>query len=56
VTLGHARLLKKIHRILPLAKEEPVGGASDGDPQEVMELPKVRHGELRVKAIDDATE
>jgi hypothetical protein len=56
VTLGHARLLKKIHRVLPLAKEEPVGGASHGDPQEVMELPKVRHGEFRVKAIDDAAE
>jgi hypothetical protein len=56
VTLGHARLLKKIHRVLPLAEEEPVGGASDEDPQEVMELPKVCHGELRVKAIDDAME
>jgi hypothetical protein len=56
VTLGHARLLKKIHCILPLAKEEPIRGASDEDPQEVMELPKVCHGELRVKAIDDAVE
>ena len=56
MTFGHARLLKKIHRVLPLAEEEPVGGASDGDPQEMMELPKVRHGELRVKATDDAAE
>jgi len=56
VTLGHACLLKKIHHVLLLAKEEPVGGASDGDPQEVMELAKVCHGKLRVKSVDDSAE
>jgi hypothetical protein len=30
VTLGHARLLKKVHGVLPLAEEKAVGGASDG--------------------------
>jgi hypothetical protein len=36
VTLGHARLLKKVHGVLPLAEEKAVGGASDGYTQEVM--------------------
>jgi hypothetical protein len=55
VTLGHARLLKKVDSILSLAEEETVGRASDGYPQEVMELPKVCHGELRVKPVDESS-
>jgi hypothetical protein len=55
VTLGHARLLKKVDSILSLAEEETVGGASDGYPQEVMELPKVCHGKLRVKPVDESS-
>jgi len=36
VTLGHACTLEKIQRVLALREEEPVGGARDGDPQEVV--------------------
>jgi len=36
VTLGQACTLEKIQRILALREEEAVGGARDGDPQEVV--------------------
>ena len=54
VTLGHACLLKKVQRVLPLGEEEPVGGTCDEDPEEVVEIAKVRHGELRVQSLGDA--
>ena len=56
VTLGHARPLEAVQRILVLAEEQPVGGARDGDPEEVMQLSKVRHGELGVKTSCDPPE
>jgi len=51
VTLGHACPLKKV---LPLGEEETVGGACDGDPEEVVEVAKISHGELRVQTLGDA--
>jgi len=54
VTLGHASPLKKLDCVLSLGQEQPVGGALDGDVEEVMEIPKICHGELGVEPIDDA--
>ena len=54
MTLGHAYPLKKVQRVLPLGEEEPVGGTCDEDPEEVVEIAKVRHGELRVQTLGDA--
>ena len=54
VTLGHACTLEKIQRVLALGEEEPVGGARDGDPEEVVEVAEVCHGELRVQTLGDA--
>ena len=56
VTLGHAFPLEKIQRVLALAEEQPVGGARDGDPKEVVQLSEVRHGELEVKTSCDSPE
>jgi hypothetical protein len=54
VTLGHASPLKKLDCVLSLGQEQPVGGVLDGDVEEVMEIPKICHGELGVEPIDDA--
>ena len=56
VTLGQASPLEEVQHILALAEEQPVGGARDGDPEEVVQLTKVRHGELGVKTSGDASE
>jgi len=39
---------------VPLGEEEPIGGARDGDPEEVVEVAEVCHGELRVQTLGDA--
>ena len=54
MTLGHAGTLEQVCSILSLGEEEAVGGPRDTDPEEVMELPEICHGELRVKKPDDA--
>jgi hypothetical protein len=54
VTLGHASPLKKLDCILSLGQEQSVRGALDRDVEEVMEIPKICHGELGVEPIDDA--
>jgi hypothetical protein len=54
VTLGHASPLKKLDCVLSLGQEQPVGGVLDGDVEEVMEIPKICHGELGVEPIDEA--
>jgi hypothetical protein len=54
VTLSHASALEKLNGVLSLRQEDPVGGARDGDVEDVMEVPKVCHGELRVKKSDEA--
>jgi len=54
VTLSHASTLKKIHCILSLRQKEAISRTSDRDPEEVMKVPQICHGELRVQALGDA--
>lgn len=56
VTLGHACTLKKVDGVLSLGQEDPGGEALDGDVEEVVEIPKICHGELGVEPVDDALE
>jgi hypothetical protein len=56
VRLGHAGTLEQIHSILSLGEEEAAGSPRDRDPEEVMELPEICHGELRVKKLGDTLE
>jgi hypothetical protein len=56
VTLGHACTLKKLDGVLSLGQEDPSGEALDGDVEEVVEIPKIYHGELGVEPVDDALE
>ena len=54
MALGHADVLKEIHHVLSLRQEEAIRGTGNGDPEEVMKVPKICHGELRVQAVGDA--
>jgi hypothetical protein len=56
VTLSHACTLQKVHSILSLGQKETVGGASDGDAEEVVEVAEVSHGELRIEFGHDVLE
>lgn len=53
MTLGHAGALEQILSVLTLREEEPVRGTPDRDPEEVMEIPKICHGELGVKELGE---
>jgi hypothetical protein len=55
VILNHAGALEQIRSILTLGEEEAVRGMRDRDPEEMMEIPEICHGELGVKKISDAT-
>jgi hypothetical protein len=55
VTLSHASTLEHICSILTLGEEEAVGGTRDRDPEEMMKIPKICHGELGVQKLGDAT-
>jgi hypothetical protein len=55
VTLSHTGALKQICSILSLGEEETVGGTRDTDPEEMMKIPEICHGELGVKGLGDAT-
>jgi hypothetical protein len=55
VTLSHAGALKQICSILTLGEEEAVGGTRDRDPEEMMKISEICHGELGVKELGDAT-
>jgi hypothetical protein len=55
VTLSHAGALKLVDSILSLGEEEAVGGTRDRDPEEMMKVPEICHGELGVKGLGDAT-
>ena len=48
VTLGHASTLKKIHSVLLLRQKEAISRSRDRDPEEVMKVPQICYGELRV--------
>ena len=54
VTLGHAGTLEQIHSILALGEEEATRGPCDSNPEKVMEVPKICHGELVLKKLGDA--
>jgi hypothetical protein len=47
--------LKQICSILTLGEEEAVRGARDRDPEEMMKILEICHGELGVKELSDAT-
>jgi hypothetical protein len=49
VTLGHAGALEEIHRILSLRQKEAIRRACDRNPEEVMEIPEIGHGEFGVE-------
>jgi hypothetical protein len=55
VTLSHAGALKQVDSILSLGEEEAVGGTRDRDPEEMMKVLEICHGELGVKGLGDAT-
>jgi hypothetical protein len=55
VTLSHAGALEQIHSVLALGEEEAVSGTRDRDPEEVVKVPEICHGELKVKELGDAT-
>ena len=55
VTLSHAGALEQIRSILTLGEEEAVRGTRDRDPEEVVKIPEICHGELGVKKLGDAT-
>ena len=54
MTLGHAGALEEIQGVLALRQEESVRRTRDGDPEEVVEVAKISHGELRVQTLGDA--
>jgi hypothetical protein len=56
VTLGHTCMLKKLDGVLSLGQEDLGEEALDGVVEEVVEIPKIRHGELGVEPVDDALE
>jgi hypothetical protein len=55
VALSHTGALKQVGSILSLGEEEAVGGTCDRDPEEMMKIPEICHGELGVKGLSDAT-
>ena len=55
VTLSHAGVLEQVRSILTLGEEEAVLGTRDRDPKEVVKVPEICHGELRVKKLGEAT-
>ena len=54
VTLSHASTLKKIQGVLSLGQKKSLGGMRDGDAEEVVQVVKIRHGELGVETRHDA--
>jgi hypothetical protein len=46
VALSHARALKQLHSVLTLREEEAIRRTRDRDPEEVMKIPEICHGEL----------
>jgi hypothetical protein len=54
VALGHASALEEFHSVLALREKKPTGGPRDCDPEEVMQIPEISHGELRVEELGDA--
>jgi hypothetical protein len=55
VTLSHPGALEQICSILTLREEEAIGGTRDRDPEKVMKIPEICHGELGVKELGDVT-
>jgi hypothetical protein len=55
MTLRHAGALEQIHSVLALGQGEAVSRTRDRDPEEVMKIPEICHGELGVKKLGDAT-
>jgi len=55
MTLSHAGALEQVHSVLALRQEEAVSRTRDRDPEEVMKIPEICHGELGVKELGDAT-
>lgn len=51
---GHPIPLKKINGVMLLGQKETIGGARDGDAEEVVESSKVYHGELGAEPVGDA--
>jgi hypothetical protein len=54
VTLSHTGALEQIHSVLALGEEEATRGPCDRDPEEVMEISEIYHGELGLKEPGDA--
>jgi hypothetical protein len=46
LTVSHASALEDVDSVLALVEEQALGAAVDGDPQEVVQLTQVLHGEL----------
>jgi hypothetical protein len=55
VTLSHAGALEQVHSVLTLRQEEAISRTRDRDPEEVMKIPEICHGELRVKKLGEAS-
>jgi hypothetical protein len=53
MALGHASPLEKVDGVLSLRQMKAVGGALDGDAEEVVEIPKIRHGELVMETTSE---
>jgi len=45
VALGHASALEEFHSVLALREKKPTGGPRDCDPEEVMQIPEISHGQ-----------
>ena len=56
MTLSPACTLEEVDGVLSLGQEQAVGGARDGDVEEVLEALEISHGKLRVEASHDALE
>jgi hypothetical protein len=55
VTLSHAGALEQVHSVLALRQEEAISRTRDRDPEEVMKIPEICHGELGVKKLGEAS-
>lgn len=53
MALGHASPLEKVDGVLSLRQMKAVGGALDGDAEEVVEIPKIHHGELVMETTSE---
>ena len=55
MTLSHTGALEQVHSVLALRQEEAISRTHDRDPEEVMKIPEICHGELGVKKLGEAS-